>query len=115
MLMARIDSADVFQDQKAEFPSGYILRITPSGRWELLSATYKSPTLTLASGSLILNAAAWHHLTLSTRGRSITATCDGRSLASVRDSSHAHGMFGIGSGWNHVQFYNLRVTPEQAR
>ncbi|MGC9158474.1 MAG: family 16 glycoside hydrolase [Terracidiphilus sp.] len=111
MLLVRIDSADVFQDQKAEFPSAYILRIAPNGHWALLTATFHSPVRTLASGSVSLHPAAWHHLTLSAHGNSITATCDGSSLANVRDSSHSHGMFGLGSGWNQVQFDNLRVSP----
>ncbi len=109
-LLGRIDSADVFQDQKAKFPSAYILRLAPDGHWQLLSAAFKSPTRTLASGVIPLNAIAWHRLTLTLRGDIITVTCDRRSLATVRDSAHTHGMFGIGSGWNHLQFDNLSVT-----
>lgn len=110
-LLGRIDSADVFQDQKAEFPSAYILHLAPDGRWQLLSAAFNSPTRTLASGAVPLNADAWHRLALTLRDDTITATCDGKPLTTVRDSAHTHGMFGIGSGWNHLQFDNLRVTP----
>lgn len=113
-LMGRIDSANFFRDQRAEFPSGYVLRLSSDGRWELLTAGLRSPTRTLASGSLAGGMAAettaWHRLRLSMHGDAISAFCDGRLLASVHDGSHTHGMFGLGSGWNDVQFDNLNVS-----
>ena len=35
---------------------------------------------------------------------------DGKQLASVIDSSHTHGMIGLGTGWNRGQFDNLSVS-----
>jgi len=37
---------------------------------------------------------------------------DGNQIADVTDSTHDHGMFGIGTGWNRGQFDNLAVTKE---
>jgi O-glycosyl hydrolase len=108
-LMGRIDSSDVFKDDKAKWPSGYVLRIDADGKWTLLSAAYKSATRTLASGSAPISA-GWHHAELSFQGAQITAACDGKVLATVSDTSHSKGMIGLGSGWSHTQFDNLAVT-----
>jgi hypothetical protein len=110
-VMGRIDSADVFQDGKARLPSGYVLRLEPGGAWELLSAEFKKPTVTLASGSARNGRSQWHRLELTFHGTEIVASLDGMSLATVESSAHAHGMFALGSEWDHVQFDNLRVTP----
>ncbi len=111
MLIARIDSADVFKNKKAEFPSGYILRFQSAGHWELLTASYRSPTHVLGSGSIPMKPASWHRLSLRMHGSSITASCDGTVLTTVLDGTHTHGMFALGSGWSKVQFDNLRVSP----
>ena len=110
-VMGRIDSADVFQDDQARWPSGYILRLHPDGAWELLSTAFKKPVVTLASGSAKIDKTQWHHLELRFHGRQIQASLDGATLAAVEDSSHAHGMFAIGTEWDHIQFDNLQVTP----
>ena len=51
VVMGRIDSSDVFKDDKLRLPSGYGLRIKPDGGWELFSAEYKKPTVAIAIGS----------------------------------------------------------------
>jgi hypothetical protein len=111
LLMGRIDSADVFHDDKALLPSGYALRLEPSGKWELLSASYKQPTAILASGFANLGAAKWGRLELEFRGTTVTAFLSGNKLAEVESEAHARGMFGLGTEWDHIQFDNLRVEP----
>ncbi len=111
-LIGRIDSADVFRDGTARWPSGYVLTIDPDGKWALSSAAYKVATRTLASGDVKLSAGQWHHAELKFRGSQITAFLDRQQLATVTDDSHSHGMFGIGTGWNRAQFDNLRVAKE---
>ncbi|WP_165876777.1 galactosylceramidase [Acidipila rosea] len=110
MLLGRIDSADVFADQKAKLPSGYVLRLDSTGRWSLLSSAYKQPTLLLAHGTLDRAPAAWLHLALAFHGTQISAYLNNKLLASATDSSHAHGMFGIGTSWDRVQFDNVGVS-----
>ncbi len=109
-LMGRIDSADVFQDDKAIYPSGYILSVQTDGAWELVSAAYKKPTVELASGSVNLMPGEWHRFALTFRGDQISATLDGSQLAKIKDGSHLHGMFALGTGWNRAQFDNLAIT-----
>ncbi len=111
VVMGRIDSADLFQDGDAHWPSGYILRLRPDGRWDLSSSAYNRPTVPLASGSVTIDRNQWHRLELRFHGAKILAFLDGSALTSVDDSAHAHGMFGLGTEWDRIQFDNLSVTP----
>jgi hypothetical protein len=111
-VMGRIDSADVFQDGKAAWPSGYVLNVFSDGRWELNSAKYKVPTRLLAQGTVGLNGHDWHRLELRFKGSGIEALIDGRSVGAVEDGGHVQGMFGVGTGWAREQFDNFKVTPE---
>ena len=108
-VLGRIESADVFQGNKARWPSAYILTVNDAGEWELKSAKYKVATRKLASGRLSFDKMKWHRLSLRFRGTTIRAAIDGTVLATVTDSSHTKGMAGIGSGWNHVLFDNFSV------
>ena len=109
VVMGRIDSSNVFDDAKARWPSGYVLRVRPNGAWELLSTEYKKPVVTLASGSTPLDRNRWHSLKVSFSGKRIQGSIDGKSLCSVENPTHAHGMFALGTEWEHVQFDNLSV------
>lgn len=111
-VMGRIDSADVFQNGKALYPSGYVLRVQSNGDWTLLSCAYKKPAITLASGKRTFDAERWHHFRLSFTGQRITAAMDSKQLADVENNDHSAGMFAVGTGWNRVQFDNLAVTPQ---
>ncbi len=111
-LIGRIDSADVFRDGQARLPSGYTFGLHSDGSWELLSSTYKQVTRTLAQGKTSFPARQWHHMALLFQGRQITAILDGKTLASVTNADHRHGMFGIGSDWSRTQFDNLVVAPQ---
>jgi len=111
-LMGRIDSADVFKDAKALWPSGYVLSIQPDGKWTLSTAAYKVPTKQLASGAMTIDAGKWHHAELSFKGAQISAVCDGKILAAVSDTAHSKGMFALGTAWNRAQFDNLSVTGD---
>lgn len=110
-VMGRIDSADVFRDGHAHWPSGYVLRVRPNSGWELLSTAYGKPVVTLASGAASLDPEKWHRLTLRFRGKQIVVLLDGKQLAAVDNATHTHGMFALGSEWGQTQFDNLRVTP----
>ena len=108
-LMGRIDSADVFQDGKALWPSGYIFSLDSYGAWKLVSTVYKKQTVTLAEGKISLNRQAWHTLELSFQGDQIGVLLNGEQLSSVHDASHHAGMFAVGTGWQRAQFDNLAV------
>lgn len=109
-LMGRIDSANVFTDKHARWPSAYVLSIHSDGRWDLDSYAFKKPPVKLASGKVDLPDRPWHRFALGMMGNRITATLDGKYLANVQDRSHTHGMFGVGTEWNRAQFSRLSVT-----
>lgn len=110
MLLGRIDSANVFADHKAVLPSGYVFQVDSNGQWALLSARYKEPTRTLAKGTFRGGVSDWIHLGLAFHGKQISASLNGKTIASIEDSAHTHGMFGLGTGWNRAQFGNLAIT-----
>ena len=109
VVMGRIDSADVFKEEKARWPSGYLLRVNLDGTWELLSAEFKKPVVTLGSGSTALDSRQWHRLELTFRGQQIRASIDGKPLSTIDNTAHTHGMVALGTEWDHVQFDNLSV------
>jgi O-glycosyl hydrolase len=109
-IMGRIDSSDVFQDDKVRWPSGYVFRVRPDGSWELNSARYKQPLATYASGSVAFDRQQWHRMALGFQGTTVTVSFDGKILATVESTAHSSGMIGLGTEWNHVQFDNLSVT-----
>jgi O-glycosyl hydrolase len=111
VLMGRIDNGNVFLDDKTRWPSGYVLRVSPDGAWEVLSVAYKQPVTTLASGSVAIDGSQWHRLELSFLGTRVAASLEGKSLASIETTAHTHGMIGLGTEWDHIQFDNLHVTP----
>lgn len=110
-LFGRIDSADVFRDGKALYPSGYGLLLKSSGAWSLLSTAYGRSPVELAHGEIDQKPNQWHRLELRFEGTSIVALIDGQRVAGVADSTHSHGMFSLGSNWTRVQFDNLKVEP----
>ena len=109
VLLGRIDSADVFLDGAAIYPSAYVLAIGSNGEWQLSSTTYKKPTRALAKGTVKSVGTGWHRFGLTMRGTTISVSLDGHQLASLQDASHAQGLFGIGSDWSKVEFDNLKT------
>jgi hypothetical protein len=108
-IMGRIDSADVFRDGKALWPSGYILQVGKDGEWSLVSTSYNVPVRKLASGT-VRGRSGWDELALAFHGDQITAMISGQQVASVHDSTHKRGMFAVGTDWGRAQFDNLNIT-----
>lgn len=108
-LLGRIESADVFADQHALWPAGYVLTLDGQGSWKLTSYAYKKTANILATGSIRLGSDTWHHLALHFAGENIVATIDEKSVASIHDASHKLGMVGIGSNWTQSEFASLTV------
>lgn len=108
-IQGRIDSADIFKDNSAAYPSGYVLNLAAGGAWTLLSAQFKHAPTVLAQGSL-RTASGWHRLSLGFRGATITCAVDGETVSTVQDTTHAAGMVGFGSNWTKVQFDNFAIA-----
>jgi hypothetical protein len=106
-LLGRIDSANSFHE--GIYPGAYVFRLHPDGAWELLSTTDIATPVVLDHGQVELSTLQWHHVELGFHGSAIAVSLDGKQLSSVTDKTHAHGMFGLGTGWNRGQFDNLSV------
>ena len=86
---------------------GYGLEIDDEGNWKLMR--FLTP---LASGRVPYSGDGWHSLELAFRGHTIEAFIDHKPVASVRDTTFAEGYAGIGTGWNHARFDNLKMVVE---
>ena len=54
----------------------------------------------------------WHTLSLEVAGDSITASVDGKKVASVTDAKFQHGMVAVGSGWHLAYFDDFSIAPK---
>jgi hypothetical protein len=108
-LIGRIDSADVFADANARWPSAYVFQLRRDGAWALLDSRYKRAPHTLASGVIEFRAQDWHALQVVFEGQKIIPSLDGKQLTAVQDPSHTAGMIAIGTDWGTAQFDNLSV------
>jgi len=97
--------------------AGYQLRIADTGAWSVVKNDTTATLTTLASGTTTaLGLAKWHTLSLDLRGSTIVAKVDGRTLATVSDSSYSAGQVGFGLvGYHTDQFDNLAVTGVPTR
>ncbi len=109
-VMGRIDSANIFWDQAALNPSGYVLTLNSDGRWQVASTAFKRGDRVLATGNCGPMAGAWRHVRLAFRGSLITAELDQVPLFKVIDTDHVAGQMAVGSTWSKVAFDNLSIT-----
>ncbi len=62
------------------------------GAWELLSAEFKKPVVTLASGSTALDSRQWHRIELNFRRQQIAASIDGKPISIIKNSAYARNV-----------------------
>ncbi|HZC72689.1 MAG TPA: discoidin domain-containing protein [Jatrophihabitans sp.] len=92
--------------------SGYHFVVRSDGTWTLRKATSTGAATTLASGTTSFRIGTWHRLTLTMRTLDVTAAIDGRTLATVGDSTYDTGQVSLGaSAWQNAEFDNLVITP----
>jgi hypothetical protein len=116
-LLGRVDSA------RGQAVSGYALRLDDDGRWQLAteSAVHVragedegeglAADRVLASGRTAAST-GWRRLALRMTGSRLAVVIDGRTLATVADSTHTDGQVGLRvGGWDTSQFTNLSVVP----
>jgi hypothetical protein len=105
---------------------GYILKLADDGSWQLLKNSRSVGVSILASGALAAPAGvdAWHNLSLTIQGATLTAAIDGAHVATVTDSdpNYTTGIAGIeagatdvnsawtGTSWPIVQYRRLTVS-----
>lgn len=84
---------------------GYGLVVDGQGHWKLMR--FLTP---LDSGKVAVSADKWHSLKLQFSGDTISAFVDGRQVTSVSDTTYTKGYAGIGTGWNHARFDNIKMV-----
>ena len=82
----------------------YQLKLQSSGKWELMAGAKK-----LASGLIALPENQWHSIQIDTKGDKIKAIINAKLVAEITDLSYTHGMIGLGSSFNLVDFDHLEV------
>jgi hypothetical protein len=77
-----------------------------SGQQQVTPAT----STTLASGAVRFDVGSWHRLVLTVSRARVSASVDGRRVATIRDRRLEQGMPGVHvGGWYPAEFSNLRV------
>jgi hypothetical protein len=81
-----------------------------TGTWSLNKDSSTNGSTVLESGGLAgLTVGKWHTLSLSMQGSTLTASIDGKVVATVTDSSYSSGLAGLESTWDTVQYDNFQV------
>jgi hypothetical protein len=95
-------ASEMYRSHK--LPEAYHLKLQSSGQWELMAGAKK-----LASGLVALPEKSWQTVLLSAKGDKIKASVNGVLVADITDSAYSHGMIGMGSSFNLVDFDNVEV------
>ena len=90
--------------QAHKLPEAYLLKLQSSGKWDLMVSSKK-----LVTGLIALNKANWNTIQLDTRGNKIKASINGQVVADIIDTTYTHGMVGLGSSYNLVDFDNIEI------
>ncbi len=103
-----------FSDQSGNAPAafnGYELQFRGDGRWHLLvSAAASRHRLVLASGTAAgVTPDTWQTISLGLHGSQISATINGKLVATKTSTAYSAGLAGIESDWAPVQFQGLTV------
>jgi hypothetical protein len=84
--------------------TGYFFEIDHLGNWKLSAADR-----VLASGKETIVCNKWYTVGLACVKDEIKLILDERVLAEVKDDTMKSGVIGIGTGWNHAYFDNLKI------
>jgi hypothetical protein len=111
-LMGRVSTQAGFNPANID---AYYLRVGEGGDWSILKNNTSGQETTLTSGTVAaLGTNAWHNLSLSFQGSTISAQIDHTTVGTVTDSTYNAGQVGLGvNGWQNAQFDNLSVTSNQ--
>lgn len=85
-------------------PEGYWFRITTGNNW-----TLNAGSLRLASGIADFSPFSWHKLTIRFKGNNISVLVNNKEVAAITDSKYTHGLAGIGSDFNYVEFDDFEI------
>ena len=87
-----------------KMPEAYQLKLESSGKWELFAGSKR-----LSNGLVQLKEKNWHTLVLETKGIQLKGYVDNQLITDISNSAYSHGMAGIGSSFNNVDFDNFTI------
>jgi hypothetical protein len=85
-------------------PEGYWFKITSGNNWALNAGSQ-----VLASGYADFPPFRWHNLSMVLKGQKISVFINDKEVVSVTDSKYTHGLAGLGSDFNFVEFDDLEI------
>lgn len=89
---------------------GYCLAVNEKGEWNF--SRFQD---TLARGKVRFSADTMHSLKLDFKSSRIEGHIDNRQIFSMTDTTYKSGYAGIGTGWNHARFDNLKLDTAQSQ
>jgi O-glycosyl hydrolase len=100
------------QSRPQSHQDAYYFRVGNTGAWSIVSGDTTGTLTTLASGTTTaLGTNAWHTLSVTFQGSTITGSVDGHQAGSATDTRWTNGQAGLGVvGYATDQFDNLAVT-----
>ncbi|MEV6608819.1 ricin-type beta-trefoil lectin domain protein [Kutzneria sp. NPDC051319] len=101
------------QSRPQSHQDAYYFRVSGTGAWSIVSGDTSGTLTTLASGTTTaLGTNAWHTLSVTFQGSTITGSVDGHTAGTATDGRWTNGQAGIGVvGYATDQFDNLAITP----
>ena len=100
------------QSRPQSHQNAYYFRVSNTGAWSIVSSDTSGTLTTLASGTTTaLGTNAWHTLSVTFQGTTITGSVDGHTAGTATDGRWTNGQAGIGIvGYATDQFDNLSIT-----
>jgi hypothetical protein len=87
-----------------DYPNGYWFKINTSGNWVIYAGDQK-----IGSGKSTFEPFTQNHISMKFNGNTVSASVNGTEVVSVNNSKYTHGLAGIGSDFNMVEFDNFEV------
>jgi len=87
-----------------DFPEGYTFTINTSDKWLLYAGNE-----IIARGNAYFPPFNWHHLSLKFNEKAISVFLNGNEIVKVYNEKYTHGVAGLGSGFNFIEFDNFEV------
>ena len=88
----------------AGYPEGYWFKINSGNSWALYAGDQR-----IASGNTDFPPFSWHHISIKFKGNNISVSVNNKEVVSMINTKYSHGLAGLGSDFNYVEFDNFEV------
>ena len=87
-----------------DYPDGYWFKINTAGNWVLNAGDQK-----IGSGTTTFQPFTQNRISMKFMGNRVSASVNSKEVVSINNSKYTHGLAGIGSDFNTVEFDNFEV------